>query len=244
MRTKVYDLPTRFFHWLFAALFLGAFFIAKVIDDDSPTYAYHMLLGLVLVLTVVLRVIWGFVGSRYARFSSFALKPNDLFQYFKQLLSGKTARALGHNAASSWAALIMMGLAIGLGVTGYLMTANGGDKEAFEDAHELLANAFILVVIGHVVGVTLHSLRHRDRIALSMVNGKKEGIEGQKGIEHSYRGVGLLFLAIVGAFVFHLGKNYDANTQSLNLFGNTLQLGESEGGHDKHGHDGHDRDDD
>lgn len=71
--TKVYDLPTRIFHWLFAATFVGAFFIAKVIDDDSPSYVFHMLLGLVLVLTVALRVVWGVVGSRYARFSSLSL---------------------------------------------------------------------------------------------------------------------------------------------------------------------------
>ena len=63
-KTKVYDLPTRLFHWLFAGLFLSAFLIAKVIDDDSPSYSYHMLLGVILGMIVFLRIIWGFVGSK------------------------------------------------------------------------------------------------------------------------------------------------------------------------------------
>lgn len=226
-KTKVYDLPTRLFHWLFAGLFLSAFFIAKVIDDDSPSYSYHMLLGLILGMIVVLRIIWGFVGSKYARFSSFALKPNYLIHYFKQLMSGKTARTLGHNPASSWAALIMMALAIGLGLTGYLMTS-GVNKEVFEDIHELLANTFIIVAIAHVAGVILHSVRHKDWIALSMISGKKQTIEGQHGIERSHPGVALLFLMLIGAFVFHLTRNYDAQSQMLHLLGSTLQLGEAE----------------
>jgi len=227
-QTKVYDLPIRLFHWLFAGLFLGAFFIAQVIDDDSPTYTYHMLLGFLLAFVVGLRIVWGFVGSRYARFSSFSLRPSELFRYFKQLVSGKTLRTLGHNPASSWAALIMMALALGLALTGYLMTG-GGNKETLEEVHELLANLFIVVVIAHVAGVIFHTLRHRDCIGLAMIHGKKRGMEGQRGIARSHAGVALLFLAMVGAFAFHLGKNYDANAQTLRLFGSTLQLGESEG---------------
>lgn len=73
-----YDLPTRIFHWCFALLFVFSFFIAKVIDDDSALYAYHMLSGILMSLLVILRVFWGFVGTRYARFSSFMLHPKDL----------------------------------------------------------------------------------------------------------------------------------------------------------------------
>lgn len=121
----------------------------------------------------------------------------------------------------------MMALTVGLAVTGYLMTS-GGNKEILEEVHELLANTFVIVAIAYVAGVVLHTLRHRDWIGLSMVNGKKQFIEGQSGIERSHRGVALLFVALVGAFVFHLNRNYDAGTESLNLFGSTLQLGEAE----------------
>lgn len=225
--TRVYDLPTRLFHWLFAVLFVAAFFIAKVLDDESAQYPYHMMLGLVLALSVFLRVLWGLFGSSHARFSSFVLNPTDLIEYFKKFFSTKTKRYLGHNPASSWAAIIMMALALGLGVSGYLMV-QGTNKELFEDIHELLANAFLVVAIAHVAGIVLHTLKHKDAIGMSMVHGKKIGAEGDFELQKSHWIVALIFVALIGSFVVHLNKNYDQSTQSLKLFGKTLQLGEND----------------
>ena len=224
---KVYDLPTRFFHWLFAGGFVAAFLIAKTLDDDSALYPYHMMVGMVLGFAVILRFFWGLWGSRYARFSSFSLNPKDLFQYFIDMIRGQRQRELGHNPASSWAAIIMMGLTLGLGVTGYLMV-QGQNKEFYEEVHELFANMFLVVVIAHVAGVLFHSLRYQDRIAFSMIHGQKKEVVGAQEIEKSHAGVGLLFIALIGVFVFHLNKNYAPDTRTLNLFGTTLQLGENE----------------
>jgi cytochrome b len=225
-KVRVYDWPTRLFHWSFAGLFVSAFFIAKTIDDESPTYSYHMLLGLLLAATAFLRIIWGVIGSKYARFSSFALRPSELLGYFRDLLLGRGERRLGHNPASSWAALVMLSLALGLGITGFLMTT-GGDKEVLEEIHELFANAFLVVVIAHVAGVLLHMIRYRDGIGFSMVHGKKSPVDREPGIARSHTGAGLIYVAIMAVFALHLSKNYDAGSQSLNLFGNKLQLGES-----------------
>ena len=225
-KTRVYDVPTRLFHWIFAGLFVGAFVIAKYVDDDSSVYPYHMLMGLTLGLTVVLRIIWGFFGSTYAKFSSYPLKPMQLVKYFKNILTAKTDRSLGHNPASAWAALALMACALGSGVTGYLMAS--GSKETYEDIHELFANGFLIFAISHVAGVAFHAFRHRDGIAFSMVSGKKESINGDAGIGRTHAGVALVFLTVVGLFVFNLNKNYDPSRRTLNLFGNTLELGESE----------------
>ena len=225
-KVRVYDLPTRLFHWFFAVSFGTAFFIAKALDDDSAFYPFHMLIGMTMALAVILRVVWGLVGSRYARFSSFQLNPRSLIEYFKDIFSSKSKRTLGHNPASSWAAIIMMLLSLGLAVTGYLMA--NGSKETFEDIHELFANAFLVVAISHVAGVVFHCIRHRDQIGLSMIHGKKERVEGQEEINKTYGVAGIAFLTMIGIFVLYLNKNYDANNRSLNLFGTTLQLGENE----------------
>jgi hypothetical protein len=66
-RALVWDLPVRLFHWLFAGGFIAAAIIALVLGDDSLLFPFHAIIGLVLVFLVVLRVIWGFIGSRYAR---------------------------------------------------------------------------------------------------------------------------------------------------------------------------------
>jgi cytochrome b len=230
-RSLVYDLPTRMFHWLFAGLFLTAFVIAKTIDDESPIYTWHMLAGLTLSFVVILRVAWGFFGTQHARFSGFALNPFDLFKYFKGVFSGDKRKWAGHNPASSWGAIVMMLMALGLGVTGYLMTS-GPNKEDFEDIHELLSNGFIIVVIMHVTGIILHTMRFKEMIGLSMVDGKKEDVVAKDTISSAHNTVGILLIASVVAFGLNLFKNYNSETKSLNLFGTTLQLGENESGDD------------
>lgn len=230
-KIRVYDLPTTIFHWIFAILFLTAFGITKVVDDESALFTFHMLIGIMLFAVVVWRITWGFVGSKYARFSSFQLNPKDLLIYFRDFFTTKTKRYLGHNPASSWAAIIMFILALGLGLTGYMM-AQGTGKDFYEDIHELMANAFIIVVIFHVVGILLHTFRHRDNIGLSMINGKKDALNDEPGIIKSHRLAALVFVAFVGLFAFLLSKNYNSRSQTLNFFGTVLQLGESEEGED------------
>jgi cytochrome b len=224
----VYDLPTRLFHWIFAGLFVTAYVIGST-AEDSPLFPWHMLAGLTMGLAVVLRVIWGIVGTRHARFASFPLHPAALVRYFKGLFTGGARPVAGHNPASSWVAIVLMGLALGLGVTGYLMTSSG-NAEALGEIHELLANTFLAVVLLHIGGVLLHSLRHRDGFALSMVDGHKQQVEPAETISAARPVMGMVFIAVLAAFAVHLVRNYDAGTQSLNLFGTTLQLGDHEQG--------------
>ncbi|MCB0351784.1 MAG: cytochrome b, partial [Bdellovibrionales bacterium] len=70
----VYDLPLRIFHFLFATIFISTFLITKLVDDESIIFTYHMLAGFVLGFIVLLRIIWGAVGTKYSRFTSFALR--------------------------------------------------------------------------------------------------------------------------------------------------------------------------
>jgi cytochrome b len=224
--TLIYDLPTRLFHWLFAGFFLLSFIIAKTVDDESLIFSFHMLSGLMLGGLVIWRMIWGFIGSKHAQFSGFPLRPTELKDYFLGMISGSKKRWSGHNPASSWAAIAMLFLALGLSITGYLMST--GQKETFEDIHELMANSFIIIVVLHVAGVILHTIRHQDAIALSMMDGKKEIPESASAIPSS-RGLAAVFLLVlVVTSGFSLYKNFDSQNRTLNIFGQTLQLGENE----------------
>jgi cytochrome b len=228
----VYDLPTRLFHWLFSGLFLTAFIIAKTIDDESVWFDFHSLAGLTLGFLVILRILWGIFGTKHARFSGFALKPIDLIKYFKGILVGEKKRWAGHNPASSWAGIVMMVMALGLATTGYLMTS-GPNKETFEDVHELLANGFIIVVVLHVAGIILHTIRYQEMIALSMIDGRKADIAIDQTIPSAKSTFGILLVGLVVAFGLYLFKNYDSQTQALQFFGTTLQLGEYEEAHNE-----------
>ncbi|MCB9025463.1 MAG: cytochrome b/b6 domain-containing protein [Bdellovibrionaceae bacterium] len=232
----VYDWPTRLFHWLFAGLFLFSFVIAKTVDDESMVFTYHMLSGLLLGGIVLWRIIWGIIGSKYARFSEFSLNPWELKDYFLEVFSNSKKRWAGHNPASSWAALVMLAFALGLAVTGYLMTT--GNKEAYEDLHEFLANSFVIVAVLHIAGVAIHSIRHQDTIALSMVDGKKVTFEDMEPIASSRPFAGLLLVALILSASLFLSKKFDPENGTLQIFGQTLQLGESENNKSDEDHSG------
>lgn len=223
----VYDLPTRLFHWLFAGLFLTGFIIAKTIDSESTWFNYHSMAGLTLGFLVLLRIFWGLFGTKHSRFSGFALHPRELVNYIKGILTGDKRRWAGHNPASSWAGIAMMAMGLGLAATGYLMTS-GPNKETFEDVHELLANGFIIVVVLHIAGIIIHSIRHQEMIGLSMIDGKKADVAVDQTISSPKSIFGILLVGLVVSFGLYLFKNYDKQTRALQFFGTTLQLGEND----------------
>ncbi len=222
----VYDLPTRIFHWLFSGLFLVAFLVAKLVDDESSAFSYHMLAGLILSFVVILRIPWGFFGTRYARFSAFALNPRDLLAYFKGILSGSRKLWVGPNPASSWAAILMMVIALCLGITGFLMTS--GINKSFEDFHEFLAYGFLFLALTHIAGIVLHTIRHKDLIGPSMIHGKKACASANQAITSARPAFGVLMIGLVVVFGLNLFNNYDSQHRSLQFFGSTLQLTKNE----------------
>lgn len=223
-----YDFPTRIFHWCFALLFVGAFLISKTVDDESVTFSYHMLLGIILAGVAFLRIIWGIVGSKYARFTSFELNPLSLIEYGKAIFTGKTKLYPGHNPASSWAAILMILFSLGLAFTGIQMAQNN-NKEFYEEIHEFLSHAFLFTAIAHVLGVVFHTIRHKEMIGLSMVHGEKSTDESQsQGISNKHPVVAIVFVILVLTLGFKVFSNFNPQNRTLNLFGTQLTLGENE----------------
>lgn len=226
-KVNVYDLPTRVFHWIFAILFIFSFSIGKFVDDESKLYVYHMLSGITMTFIVIMRIIWGFLGTEYAKFSSFKLRPTDLKNYFLEFISNKNERLLGHNPASSYAALFMFLLTFGLFITGLLM-ANHIKKSFFEEVHELFALSFLITVILHICGVVLHQVRHKDGMISSMVNGKKQSVESSSPIKTQALFPFLVFCVLLFTFIFQIYQNFDSQKQTLSVFKYSIQLGKTD----------------
>ncbi len=227
----IYDLPVRLFHWIFAGLFIFSFVIAKTVDDESFVYQYHMISGLIMGFIVLLRIAWGWTGTRYSLFKSFIFHPKELMNYFTDIFSRLSKSNVdrkwsGHNPASSWSALLMLTFALGLSFTGFFMTQ--GFKESFEDIHEFLAHSFLFIAISHVLGLILHMIRHRDGIVFSMINGTKRNVKSGDLIVNSKFGYALLFLTLTFLFSTYVIKNYDKRNGNLSFMGLTLKLGENE----------------
>lgn len=225
-RILIWDVPTRLFHALLAASFVGAFSIANVADDETGAFRVHMLLGGVMAFMVVLRVLWGFIGSRWARFRSFAFGPAAVIDYFQSVAAGTGRRYPGHNPGASWAIYAMLALILGLALTGASM---GNGSEVAEELHEVMAYALAAVVAGHVVGVVLHTVRHGENIIGSMIHGYKEG-DPRSAIARAHSLVGLAFLVLTAAWTYGVVGSYDAATNRVTLpvFGASIGLGESE----------------
>jgi cytochrome b len=218
------------FHWLFTGGFIAAAIIALLLGDDSPLFPFHAIIGLVLVFLVVFRVIWGFIGSRYARFSSLAHSPRALATYVGTAIIGKSKRYVGANPGSAYAALAMMLLVIGLGITGFML---GKGNESVKDLHEILAYAMLAVVGAHLLGIIMHTLRHRENIASTMVHGFQNA-DPSVGIGSPRRLAGAALIVLTIAWAGMLLAQYDSTTQStrIPLIAGTLQLGEAEGEED------------
>lgn len=241
-RILVWDIPVRLFHWILAGSFLIAFLISNTADDESPVFAVHMLLGGIAAFMVMLRLVWGFVGTRWARFNSFS--GREIFSYLRGAFFGGEKRYTGHNPGSSIAAVLMFVFIIGLAVTGIMM---GRGNEDIKEVHELFSWGMIATVVAHLAGIAYYTVRHREFIASSMVTGRKQG-DPAGAIPTARPIVGLAFLVITALWTLGLVNGYDSTTGQarIPLTGQTLQLGkggEGEGGeYEREEHDGEDRD--
>jgi cytochrome b len=190
----VWDIPTRVFHWLLVVSFAGAFLTA-----ESERYRdIHVVLGYTLLGLIAFRLIWGFAGSRYARFRSFLFKPVEIAAYVVALAKGKPAHYAGHNPAGSVAVFALLALGIASGVTGVAVFQDvGGD--ALEELHEVVSNAMLAVVGLHVLGVLASSLLHRENLVRAMITGRKSA-QPDEGIRRSHAWMGVIILIVTVAF--------------------------------------------
>jgi cytochrome b len=192
-RTLVWDLPTRVFHWLLAASFAGAY----ITSESERLRDVHMLLGYAAAGLVAFRLLWGVIGTRYARFTSFPLSPRALVDYLKSLLALSPRHYFGHNPAGSWAILGMLALIAGTALTGWANALEIG-PEWVEDVHEAFGNAALALVVVHVAAVIVSSLLHRENLPRAMLTGYKPG--GGPAAAGTRWFVALALLAVVGAF--------------------------------------------
>lgn len=193
-RILVWDLPTRWFHWLLVLSFAGAWLTA----ESERTRDLHVVLGYSLMGLIAFRLVWGVVGSRYARFGEFVRSPAVAMRYLKSLASGKAEHYVGHNPAGAIAILLLLSLGIASGISG-VMVYNEWGGDWLEEAHELFSELMLVVVGIHVVGVIVASLAHRENLLRAMITGYKQG-EPVQGIQRKRLIVALVLLAAMAGF--------------------------------------------
>ena len=166
--TPIWDPWVRLFHWSLAVAFALAWFSAQGWEG------LHDAAGYVAGGLVLFRIAWGFVGGRYARFSQFVRSPGLVLHYLRTIAAGTEARYLGHNPAGGAMIVALLAAVAATVVTGWLLTTDAfwGATSA-QRAHSLLAHGVVVLVVLHLVGVVVASVRHHENLVRAMIFGAK-----------------------------------------------------------------------
>jgi len=192
----VWDVPTRAFHWMQVVTFVGAYLTA----ESERTRDIHVAFGYILLGLIIFRLLWGFMGTRYARFSSFLFFPGQIIEYLGSLFKGKPKHYLGHNPAGSVSVWLLLGLGLSICVTGVLALQDDA-SDAVIEMHGMATDAMLVVIALHLLGVVMSSIMHRENLVRAMVLGFKVA-EAEEGIQRSYTWLGILMLAVAVVFWF------------------------------------------
>ncbi|MDF1793359.1 MAG: cytochrome b/b6 domain-containing protein [Thalassobaculaceae bacterium] len=210
---RVWDRPTRVFHWVLVLCVAGAWVTA-----EQGMTEWHERLGLTILALIVFRLIWGIVGGEFARFSSFVRGPGAVLTYLRATFAGRHPEYAGHNPLGALSVLALL-LAVGTQATlglfanddilyeGPLYHLVGYDLSGtLTGLHHQMFNILLAVVIVHVVAVIGYMLLLRDDLILPMITGVKRMAPGAVPgrIRRTPWWVGLAILAVCGAGAYGL----------------------------------------
>ena len=183
MKAYVWDLPTRLFHWSLVVLVVAAFVTAKT---GGNAMVWHGRLGLAIIGLLVFRIVWGFVGSTYARFFQFVRGPGAIFAYLRGQWQG-----LGHNPLGALSVLALLGIlaiqaATGLfanddiAFEGYLAPLIGSEASGeITGIHHLLEKILMALVALHVGTIIFYARVKQHNLVKPMISGWADGVPEQ-----------------------------------------------------------------
>lgn len=198
----LWDIPTRVFHWLIVCLVPLAWWSA-----EQERYDLHQWAGCGVLVLVASRIVWGFIGSRHARFADFLVGPSTVWAYLRR----QRAASAGHNPLGGWSVVLLLSLLLLQAVSGLFNSddvlfsgplhyaASTGFRDAMGVVHEVSFNALLALICLHILAVVYHQLRLRENLLQAMLRGSAAGREGREAPEPWWRAalvVVLLALAL------------------------------------------------
>lgn len=181
-RVRVWDPLVRYFHWALVAGFATAY----IVGDEF--LGLHVWAGYLVLALIAVRLVWGIIGTRHARFTDFVCGPRQVLAYMKDILHFRAKRYLGHNPAGGGMVILLLLAVTATGVSGVALygaqdsagpwASTMSGLPAFwggvlKEGHEFFANLTLVLIVVHVAGVLLSSLAHRENLIGSMISGYK-----------------------------------------------------------------------
>lgn len=177
---EVWDILVRIFHWSLVSFVLVLF----ITEDEFLTI--HSYAGYTVLLLVLFRLLWGFIGTYHARFRNFVTSPQAAVKYLKDEIAGDAKRYIGHNPAGAIMIVMLLITLIGTGFTGMATIATEGrgplagtfiagfSGELLGEIHEFFTGVILTLIILHVAGVVFSSLAEEENLVKAMITGKKK----------------------------------------------------------------------
>jgi cytochrome b len=187
----VWDVPVRVFHWLLVFSVFGAWLSA----ESERWRWWHETLGYTALGLMAFRFVWGWVGTRHARFADFVRSPAVVWAYVQDMVRMRAPRHVGHNPLGAWAVLALIALTTLTGISGW-MIADADAPGWLEEAHEVAANALMATIAVHVVGVLFSGWLHRENLVRAMLTGRKRALADQ-AIPAAWAGLGVVMVVAV-----------------------------------------------
>ncbi len=219
-KSYIWSLPTRVFHLLFALLILFAF-----LSDDDKYLKYHSTIGYAILILLVFRFCWGFIGPKYSLFKDFPIGIKNVKEFLLNIFS-QEQKYIGHNPLASYAMfgmLIVTFLAIitgiltygveeGKGIASFLNSSMFRKMEFFKDIHEFFANLLLFLIAAHILGVLSDRFLHKKYETLnSIVTGFKVTQKDESIKLNIFQKLFAIFIAILFvaflAFVLYKPSN-------------------------------------
>ncbi len=176
---KVWDLPTRIFHWALALVVAVAWLTG---EGDGFLFLVHRTLGVVLLGFIAFRLVWGVIGSRYALFNDFVYGFAVVKDYTRRLLCLRPPYSIGHNPLGGWMVIALMTSIVLASLSGLALQEDGysgplstlfGHGGLADDVHGAFANLVIVLALAHVGGVLAHGIVSRENLPRAMITGEK-----------------------------------------------------------------------
>ncbi|HSD53117.1 MAG TPA: cytochrome b/b6 domain-containing protein [Burkholderiales bacterium] len=164
----VWDPAVRVLHWALVATVAAAWL------TRHGGGAWHEWLGYATLAILALRLAWGLVGPRRARFASFVRGPAATLAYARSVLARRERRFVGHNPLGAWMIVALIGAIAAVDLTGWIYTTDRFWGVAWVEAlHDSLSSVLLALVALHVAGVALSSWRHGENLVVAMIHGRK-----------------------------------------------------------------------
>lgn len=183
----IWDVPTRLFHWGIVITLSYSWYSMEIEENLDR----HFLSGYVAVGLILFRIIWGLVGSRYARFSSFIFRPSEIAAYAKRLFARGGGKYAGHNpmgGLSVFALLLAVLVQVGTGLFAddeyyYFAPLNkfvsSDTASTLTQIHGTSAKVILALVVLHIVAIIFYRVVKREKLLAAMITGKKPDEQDQ-----------------------------------------------------------------